>query len=63
MSKPCPECGAPDADRPDNPHRPFCGQRCQQQDLLKWLDGDYKIMEPLIPGVPMQRDDEEPEVQ
>jgi uncharacterized protein len=23
--------------------RPFCSQRCQLQDLARWVDGDYRI--------------------
>ena len=26
---------------------PFCGERCQQVDLLRWSDGKYAIVEPL----------------
>lgn len=24
-------------------HRPFCSTRCQQADLGRWLNGDYRI--------------------
>ncbi len=28
---------------------PFCSQRCQQIDLLRWSKGQYAIIEPLDP--------------
>ena len=28
---------------------PFCSERCQQIDLLRWCDGRYAIVEPLDP--------------
>lgn len=33
----------------DSPHFPFCSERCQQIDLLRWSDGRYAIVEPLDP--------------
>ncbi len=30
----------------DSKFRPFCSARCQQQDLVNWLDGAYRL-EPL----------------
>jgi endogenous inhibitor of DNA gyrase (YacG/DUF329 family) len=35
----CLICGRPAT----APHRPFCSPRCQQVDLLRWLDGRYRI--------------------
>jgi endogenous inhibitor of DNA gyrase (YacG/DUF329 family) len=30
--------------RPVDPRwRPFCGERCQLQDLARWIDGDYRV--------------------
>ncbi len=58
MSRACPECGEPDADRKDNRFRPFCGRRCQQLDLMRWLDEDYALSDPLIPGMSRRLDDE-----
>lgn len=26
---------------------PFCSERCQQVDLLRWSDGKYAIVEPI----------------
>ena len=35
----CPICG-----RPTVPElRPFCSQRCRDQDLLNWLSGRYAV--------------------
>jgi uncharacterized protein len=36
--------------------KPFCSERCGLLDLLKWVDGDYRV-----PGKPVeeQRDDDE----
>jgi endogenous inhibitor of DNA gyrase (YacG/DUF329 family) len=38
-SKPCPICGKPAADK----HRPFCGRRCADVDLNRWLSGAYVV--------------------
>ena len=39
----CPLCGQPT----DPAHKPFCGRRCHDRDLLKWLGDGYAI-----PGEP-----------
>lgn len=28
-------------------HRPFCSQRCKMVDLGRWLDGSYRVSEPI----------------
>ncbi len=33
----------------DAPDRPFCSRRCQMIDLGEWLNGTYRISEPLSP--------------
>ncbi len=38
----CPSCGKK-ADWHDNPHRPFCSERCKLIDLGKWADESYSI--------------------
>jgi endogenous inhibitor of DNA gyrase (YacG/DUF329 family) len=43
MKRPCPTCGRPAEQEPVNPERPFCGRRCRELDLARWLDGDYRI--------------------
>ncbi len=36
---PCPICARPAAGR----YRPFCGRRCANVDLARWLRGAYAI--------------------
>ena len=38
----CPICGKPR--EPD--HAPFCGPRCRDRDLVKWLDDGYALPGP-----------------
>jgi uncharacterized protein len=42
----CPMCGRQTTWR-ENPHRPFCSERCRLADLNGWLKGHY-----LVPGDP-----------
>lgn len=48
----CPTCGkqfeAPGAG--EAPYRPFCSKRCKMVDLGRWLDGSYRISEPIAPS-------------
>ena len=37
----------------ENPHRPFCSERCKLTDLGKWASGDYRIE-----GKPEEEEDE-----
>ena len=46
----CPRCGQ-ETRLEDNPHRPFCSERCKLVDLGNWLSGSYNI--------PKVEDDEE----
>jgi endogenous inhibitor of DNA gyrase (YacG/DUF329 family) len=39
----CPICGRSAALREQNPAFPFCGVRCKQIDLGKWLDEQYRV--------------------
>jgi endogenous inhibitor of DNA gyrase (YacG/DUF329 family) len=41
-SKGCPICGKPE----HTEHAPFCGPRCRDRDLLKWLGEGYRIPGP-----------------
>ena len=41
--RPCPMCGKPRTTE----FAPFCGARCRDRDLLRWLDDGYAI-----PGKP-----------
>lgn len=36
--------------REEAPSRPFCSVRCKQVDLGRWLDGTYRISDPIKPG-------------
>ncbi len=38
----CPQCRKP-ALWSDNPHRPFCSERCKLLDLGAWADEDYRV--------------------
>jgi endogenous inhibitor of DNA gyrase (YacG/DUF329 family) len=37
-------CGGPEAAA----HAPFCGPRCKDRDLLKWLGEGYRIPGPAL---------------
>jgi len=52
----CPRCGEMAAWE-NNPHRPFCSERCRMIDLGAWASEDYKI-----PGAspPKPQDSEDP---
>jgi endogenous inhibitor of DNA gyrase (YacG/DUF329 family) len=47
-AKPCPICGKPSVEA----SRPFCGERCRDVDLNRWLSGSYAI-----PAAPEPDDD------
>lgn len=38
----CRTCGEP-SPWYDNPHRPFCSERCRLIDLGNWADGRYTV--------------------
>lgn len=38
----CPNCGKP-AEWQDNPHRPFCSERCKLIDFGKWANEEYRV--------------------
>ena len=40
--KPCPLCGKPAT----REQAPFCSRGCKDRDLLRWLDGGYRIPGP-----------------
>ena len=42
--KACPVCGKPEVPQ----HAPFCGPRCKDRDLLKWLGDGYRIPGPTV---------------
>ena len=39
----CPQCGKPALFIPDNPFRPFCGERCRMIDLGAWANESYRV--------------------
>jgi endogenous inhibitor of DNA gyrase (YacG/DUF329 family) len=41
----CPQCSKATTWQ-DNPHRPFCSERCQLIDLGQWADESYRISDP-----------------
>ena len=45
----CPACGKRTPFTPDNPHRPFCSERCRVTDLGGWAAESYRI-----PGKPAE---------
>jgi len=38
----CPQCHKA-ATWHENPHRPFCSERCKLIDLGQWADGSYSV--------------------
>lgn len=38
----CPKCGG-ETDFHNNPHRPFCGERCKMVDLGRWMSEAYEV--------------------
>jgi uncharacterized protein len=40
--KKCPTCKKP-VDLKENPHRPFCSERCKLIDFGNWADENYRV--------------------
>jgi endogenous inhibitor of DNA gyrase (YacG/DUF329 family) len=40
--KKCPICKKP-VEMKDNPHRPFCSERCKLLDFGNWVDENYSV--------------------
>ncbi|HJU53516.1 MAG TPA: DNA gyrase inhibitor YacG [Pyrinomonadaceae bacterium] len=38
----CPTCGKT-AEWQDNPHRPFCSERCKLIDFGRWANEEYRV--------------------
>ena len=47
----CPGCSTQVLWREDNPHRPFCSDRCRQSDFIAWANEEQRI-----PGNPDYED-------
>lgn len=41
----CPACGGDSLYGPANPWRPFCSERCKQQDLGAWASEQFALPE------------------
>ncbi len=39
----CPACGGDSVYSPQNPYRPFCGERCKQVDLGAWASESFRM--------------------
>jgi endogenous inhibitor of DNA gyrase (YacG/DUF329 family) len=42
-ASPCPTCKKPVKGRSENPAFPFCSSRCQQVDLGRWLNEEFRV--------------------
>jgi endogenous inhibitor of DNA gyrase (YacG/DUF329 family) len=51
--KTCPNCGKP-APWQNNPHRPFCSERCKLIDFSRWANEEYRV-----PAGPVPSNDED----
>jgi hypothetical protein len=54
----CPICRSVVAMTPDNPHRPFCSERCRLLDLSAWTSERYRIAGDPVPTRDPANDDE-----
>jgi len=45
----------------NNPHRPFCSERCRLADLGGWMTDQYRIPGSTADPEPSDDDDDEPE--
>ena len=39
----CPACAGPAVYAPTNPWRPFCGERCKNNDFGAWASESYRV--------------------
>jgi uncharacterized protein len=51
----CPTCRGESLFSPENPFRPFCSQRCKNNDLGAWASEAFRV------EAPVQRAEDEPE--
>ena len=40
---PCPRCKKSTRYDPANPYRPFCSDRCKNEDIISWATESYKM--------------------
>jgi endogenous inhibitor of DNA gyrase (YacG/DUF329 family) len=48
----CPICKSAARRHPDNPHAPFCSERCKLIDLGNWLGESYRFDDTTPPAPP-----------
>lgn len=54
----CPRCGGDSIYGPDNPFRPFCGERCRDIDFGTWAAEAYRVgSSPDVPDPESDADD------
>jgi uncharacterized protein len=51
----CPTCGGESLFSPENPFRPFCSQRCKNNDFGAWASEVFRV------EAPVQRAEDQPE--
>ena len=56
----CPNCGKP-AEWQDNPHRPFCSERCKLIDFGRWANEEYRV--PAEPTSSIENEEKNVEVE
>jgi uncharacterized protein len=59
--KKCPSCSKP-VQWQDNPHRPFCSERCKLLDLGKWVSEEYRVPGKAVPTADENQEDVERDV-
>ena len=59
--KKCPSCNKP-VQWQDNPHRPFCSERCKLLDLGKWVSEEYRVPGKAVPTADENQEDVERDV-
>ena len=42
----CPTCGGDSVYSSENPHRPFCSERCRNVDFGAWASESYRVAAP-----------------
>jgi uncharacterized protein len=57
--KQCPTCNKP-VPWQDNPHRPFCSERCKLIDLGKWVNEEYRVPGKPVPAEAVEENPSDP---
>jgi uncharacterized protein len=53
----CPTCNKP-VEWQDNPHRPFCSERCKLIDFGRWANEEYRVPTESSPSAEKQEERE-----